>query len=193
VNKQEENVMYQDIINHSSIRMNKSIESFKSELSKLRTNRAHPSLLEHIKIDYYGTPTPLNQTASVNVEGARSLAITPYDKSMIQAIEKAIMTSDLGLNPTTVGQVIRVTLPTLTEERRKELIKVLKDEAEKARISIRNIRRDANTEFKRLLKEKMISEDEAHQAEHKVQNLTDQFIKSVDEILVDKEKHLSTI
>jgi ribosome recycling factor len=185
--------MYQDIINSAKLRMNKSIDAFKNELSKLRTNRAHPSLLEHIKIDYYGTPTPLNQVAGVNVEGARSLLVTPYDKSMTQAIEKAIMTSDLGLNPTTSGSAIRVPLPVLTEERRNELVKILKDEAEKTRVSIRNIRRDANTEFKRLSKEKLIGEDEQHQAEHKAQDLTNQFIKQVDEILADKEKQLSTI
>jgi ribosome recycling factor len=185
--------MYQDIINSSKVRMNKSIDAFKNELSKLRTNRAHPSLLEHIKIDYYGTPTPLNQIASVNAESARSLVITPYDKSMIQSIEKAIMTSDLGLNPTTAGQVIRVPLPALTEERRNELIKILKDEAEKARISIRNIRRDANTEFKRLLKDKLMSEDEERQAENKAQELTNQFTKQIDKILSEKEANLATV
>lgn len=185
--------MYQDIIASSKVRMNKSIDAFKNELSKLRTNRAHPSLLEHIKIDYYGTPTPLNQVASVNAEGARSLVIMPYDKAMIQPIEKAIMTSDLGLNPTTAGQVIRVPLPTLTEERRNDLVKILKDEAEKARISIRNIRRDANTEFKRLLKEKTISEDDERQAENKIQELTNQFTKQIDEILTEKEKQLTTV
>jgi len=185
--------MYQDIIASSTVRMNKSIDAFKNELSKLRTNRAHPSLLEHIKIDYYGTPTPLNQVASVNAEGARSLVIMPYDKAMIQPIEKAIMTSDLGLNPTSAGQVIRVPLPTLTEERRNDLVKILKDEAEKARISIRNIRRDANTEFKRLLKEKTISEDDERQAENKIQELTNQFTKQIDEILTEKEKQLTTV
>lgn len=185
--------MYQDIIASSKVRMNKSIDAFKNELSKLRTNRAHPSLLEHVKIDYYGTPTPLNQVASVNAESARSLVIMPYDKSMIQPIEKAIMTSDLGLNPTTAGHVIRVPLPALTQERRNELVKILKDEAEKARISIRNIRRDANTEFKRLLKEKNISEDDERQAQNKIQELTNQFTKQVDDILHEKEKQLTTV
>lgn len=185
--------MYKDIIANSKVRMNKSIDAFKNELSKLRTNRAHPSLLEHIKIDYYGTPTPLNQVAAVNAESARSLLITPYDKSMVQSIEKAIMTSDLGLNPTTAGQLIRVPLPPLTEERRNELVKILRDEAEKARISIRNIRRDANTEFKRLLKEKTISEDDERHAANKVQELTNQFTTQVDEILNDKEKQLMTL
>ena len=151
--------MINDIIKDSEHRMQKSIESFKTELGKLRAGRAHPSLLEHIKVDYYGNLTPLNQVASINVENARTLTVTPWDKSMVQPIEKAILTSDLGLNPATAGQVIRVPLPALTEERRRELTKVLRDEGEKAKVSIRNIRRDANNHCKEMLKEKMISED----------------------------------
>jgi ribosome recycling factor len=185
--------MYQEIISNAAMRMNKSIDAFKNELSKLRTNRAHPSLLEHIKIDYYGTPTPLNQIASITSESARSLVVSPYDKSMIHPIEKAIMTSDLGLNPTTAGQLIRVPLPPLTQERRHELIKVLREETEKARIAVRSIRRDANTEVKRLLKEKTIGEDDERHAETKIQECTNQYMTQIDDILADKEKQLSTV
>ena len=185
--------MYQSIISKAKVRMEKSIDAFKNELSKLRTNRAHPSLLEHVKVDYYGSLTPLNQVAGITAEGARSLVITPYDRSMIQPIEKAIMTSDLRLNPTTAGQLIRVPLPPLTEERRRELIKLLKDETEKARISIRNIRRDANTEVKGLLKDKAIGEDDERQAENKIQEVTNQYMKQVDQMFAEKEKQLSTV
>ena len=154
--------MLNEISKHAKSRMIKTIESFKSALSKLRTGRAHPSLLEHIKVDYYGNITPLNQIASITVSDPRTLTITPWEKTMVQPIEKAIMNSDLGLNPNSAGTIIRVPLPPLTEERRKDLVKVVKAEAENTRIAVRNIRRDANNDIKDLLKAKEISEDEEH-------------------------------
>lgn len=174
-------------------RMQKCIEAFKTELSRLRTGRAHPSLIEHLKVECYGTETPLLQAASITVEGARTLVITPWDKGMVGSIEKAIQTSDLGLNPVTAGLVIRVPLPALTEERRRSLTRVVKDESEKAKVAIRNVRRDALNEIKQLLKQKEISEDDQHRAETRVQQLTDQYIKETDEITQQKEQELMTV
>lgn len=182
--------MINEILNDAKSRMDKSIASLKTELSKLRTGRAHPSLLEHIKVNYYGTETPLNQVANIAVESARSLTITPWEKNMVAPIEKAVMTSDLGLNPATSGNVIRVPLPPLTEERRKELARVVRDEAEKARVAIRNIRREANGDCKELLKGKEISEDDERKAESSIQQLTDSHIKIVDSIAAEKETDL---
>lgn len=174
-------------------RMQKGLQAFKSELMKIRTGRAHPSLLDHIKVSYYGSDMPLSQVASVAVADPRTLAITPWDKSMVQPIEKAIIQSDLGLNPATAGTVIRVPLPPLTEERRRELTKIVHQAAESARIEIRNIRRDANSEMKELLKEKMIGEDEEHHAEVEIQKLTDQHIAEVDKSAEMKEKELMEV
>jgi ribosome recycling factor len=185
--------MLEEINKDAKMRMNKAIESFKNELSKLRTGRAHPSLLEHIKVDYYGNLTPLNQVASITASDPQTLSVTPWDKSMIQPIEKAIINSDLGLNPATAGTVIRVPLPPLTEERRKELVKVVKGEAENARVAVRNIRRDANNDIKDLLKAKEIGEDEEHRAEDAIQKLTNSHIAQIDKILADKEKELLEI
>ncbi|WP_423062712.1 ribosome recycling factor [Candidiatus Paracoxiella cheracis] len=185
--------MINDILNDAKTRMNKSIVSLKSELSKLRTGRAHPSLLEHIKVSYYDVETPLSQVASIAVENARTLAITPWEKNMIAPIEKAIMTSDLGLNPTTAGMVIRVPLPPLTEERRKDLVRVVRDEAEKARVAIRNIRREANNDFKELLKAKDISEDDERKAQASVQKVTDVHIAEVDTVASQKETDLMAV
>jgi len=185
--------MLDEINRNTETHMAKAIESLKSELNKLRTGRAHPGLLEHIKVDYYGNPTPLNQIASVTVTDSRTLSVTPWDKTMVQPIEKAIINSDLGLNPNTVGTVIRVPLPSLTEERRKDLVRVVKTEAENARIAVRNIRRDANNNIKNLYKEKQIGEDEERRAQENIQRLTDDFIKEIDEILADKEKELLEI
>jgi ribosome recycling factor len=185
--------MLDEINKDAQNRMVKAIESFKSELSKLRTGRAHPSLLEHIKVDYYGNLTPLNQVASITVSDPQTLSVTPWDKSMIAPIEKAIINSDLGLNPATAGTVIRVPLPPLTEERRKELVKVVKGEAENARVAVRNIRRDANNDIKDLLKAKEIGEDEKHRAEDAIQKLTNSHIAQIDKILADKEKELLEI
>lgn len=185
--------MIEQIIKQTTTRMQKSIDAFKHELSSVRTGRAHPSILQNIKVDYYGTPTDLSQVANVAVEDARTITVTPWEKTMVQAIEKAIMTSDLGLNPTSAGLVIRVPLPPLTEERRRELAKSVRDVAESARIAIRNVRRDANQEIKKLLKEKELTEDEVKQGEERVQKLTDRFVADVDSLLSEKEKDLMQV
>jgi ribosome recycling factor len=185
--------MLADIKQDARARMNKSLEALRHELAKIRTGRAHPSLLEHVHVDYYGSEVPIGQAASVAVEDARTLSVTPWDKSMVAKIEKAILTSDLGLNPNTAGSVIRIPLPPLTEERRRELGKVVHHEGENAKIAIRNIRRDANAHFKELLKEKEITEDEARKAELDIQEVTDQAVKKVDEIVAEKEKELLEI
>ena len=185
--------MLSDIQKDARNRMTKSLDSLRHELAKIRTGRAHPSLLEHVHVDYYGSEVPIGQAASVAVEDARTLTVTPWDKSMVQPIEKAILTSDLGLNPATAGQVIRIPLPPLTEERRKDLGRVVHQEGENAKIAIRNIRRDANHHIKELLKEKEISEDEERKAEHDVQTVTDVAVKKVDEIVAEKEQELLEI
>ncbi len=185
--------MLADIKKDARIRMTKSLESLRHELAKIRTGRAHPSLLEHVHVDYYGSEVPIGQAASVAVEDARTLSVTPWDKSMVQAIEKAILKSDLGLNPTTAGQVIRIPLPPLTEERRIELGKVVHNEGENAKIAIRNIRRDANHHIKDLLRDKDISEDEERKAELDIQQVTDVAVSKVDEIVAEKEKELLEI
>jgi len=182
--------MIEDIKKDARIRMAKSLESLRTELAKIRTGRAHPSLLEHVHVDYYGSNVPISQAASVSVEDARTLAVTPWDKNMVQPIEKAIMTSDLGLNPNTAGTTIRIPLPPLTEERRIALGKVVHQEGENAKIAIRNIRRDANHHLKELLKSKEISEDQDHRAEQEIQQLTDTNVKQVDEIVAVKEQEL---
>lgn len=185
--------MVQKVIQDSDARMRKCIDVFKQEIAKLRTGRAHPSLLEHLKVDYYGNEVPINQVANVTVGDARTLVITPWEKKMIPVIEKAIMVSGLGLNPATSGDIIRIPLPALTEERRKELIKVVKTEAETARVAIRNVRRDANTTIKDMLKNKQIAEDEQRSQEESIQKLTDKFIVEVEQILTAKEKELMAI
>jgi len=185
--------MLAEIKKDARIRMTKSLDSLRHELAKIRTGRAHPSLLEHVHVDYYGSEVPIGQAASVIVEDARTLSVTPWDKSMVESIEKAILKSDLGLNPTTAGQVIRIPLPPLTEERRKELGKVVHHEGENAKIAIRNIRRDAIHHTKDLLKDKEISEDDERKAEHDVQQVTDLAITKVDEIVAEKEKELLEI
>ncbi len=182
--------MIDDIQQDASARMEKSIEALQKAFSKIRTGRAHPSLLDQITVSYYGSESPLSQVANVSVEDARTLKVSPWEKGMVQAIEKAIMASDLGLNPATQGVVIRIPLPPLTEERRRDLVKIVKQEAENGRVSIRNIRRDANSEIKEALKEKMISEDEARGGEEKIQKITDQFIKEVEKHLEVKEADL---
>jgi len=185
--------MIDKIIKDADGHMAKSVDILRTELAKVRTGRAHPSLLEHLTVPCYGDDMPLNQVASVNASDARTLTITPWDKTLVSAIEKAIMQSDLGLNPATVGQVIRVPMPPLTEERRKDLVKVIRGEAENTRVAIRNIRRDANAHIKDLLKEKSISEDEERQAEDKVQKLTDKHIAEVENVLNKKEEELMTV
>ncbi|HVV68888.1 MAG TPA: ribosome recycling factor [Gammaproteobacteria bacterium] len=182
-----------EITKEANTRMSKSIEALRQELSKVRTGRANPGLLEHIKVSFYGTDTPLNQVASISVESARNLLVTPWDKTVIPAIEKAILTSDLGLNPVTAGNAIRVPMPPLNEERRKELVKIVREEAEAARVAIRNIRRDSNQSFKDLLKEKQINEDEERRAQTDIQKLTDKFIAEVDKLLTTKETELMEV
>ena len=185
--------MLPEIKQDSRTRMNKSLESLRHELAKIRTGRAHPSLLEHVHVDYYGSDVPISQAASVAVEDARTLSVTPWDKTMVKVIEKAILTSDLGLNPNTAGQVIRIPLPPLTEERRVELGKVVHHEGENAKIAIRNIRRDANHHIKELLKNKDISEDEDRKAETEIQDVTNLAVSKVDDIVAEKEKELLEI
>ncbi|MEE9398388.1 MAG: ribosome recycling factor [Methylococcales bacterium] len=182
--------MIDDIQKDASTRMQKSIEVLKVDFSKIRTGRAHPSLLEHITVSYYGTDTPLSQTANIAVEDARTLTVTPWEKSMVQAVEKAILQSNLGLNPVTAGAVMRIPLPPLTEERRRDLVKVVKHEAENSRIAIRNIRRDANSELKEATKEKLISEDEERKGHDAIQKLTDSYVKKVESLLEEKEADL---
>ena len=185
--------MIDEIHADADTRMGKSVDSLRSELTKIRTGRAHPSLLAQIAVDYYGTDTPINQVANVTVEDSRTLAVAPWEKQMVPVVEKAILNSGLGLNPATSGNLIRIPMPPLTEERRRELVKVVKNEGENAKIAIRNIRRDANSDFKDLLKEKEISEDECRQAEDSIQKITDKYVASVDEVISVKEKELMEI
>ncbi|MGY5796356.1 ribosome recycling factor [Rheinheimera faecalis] len=185
--------MINDILKDSKTRMEKSVEALKGQLSKIRTGRAHPSLLDGIQVSYYGANTPLRQVANVSVEDARTLTISVFDKTLIQPVEKAILQSDLGLNPMSAGTTIRVPLPPLTEERRRDLVKVVRNEAEGARVAVRNIRRDANADLKTLLKDKEIGEDDERKAVDEVQKLTDAFVKKVDEVLADKEKELMEV
>ncbi|MFW6191199.1 MAG: ribosome recycling factor [Thiohalospira sp.] len=185
--------MIDDIQLDAEERMEKSVEALRGELRKLRTGRAHSSLLDHVTVEYYGTEMPLNQAANIGVEDARTLTVKPWEKSMVPVVEKAIMNSDLGLNPATNGDLIRVPLPPLTEERRKEMGKLVRQEAEKARVAIRNIRRDANSDLKGLLKEKEISEDEERAAEEAIQKLTDKYTGLVDQIAEEKEQDLMSL
>lgn len=182
--------MFEEIKQDIQTKMQKSIESLKHDLAKLRTGRAHPSILEGLTVEYYGTPTPLNQVASITVSDSRTLTVTPFDKAMVAAVDKAIITSELGLNPATAGQVIRVPLPPLTEERRLTLVKQLKASAEESRVSIRNIRRDANNHIKNLLKDKKITEDEERREQDNIQKITDKHISEIDKIVQEKETDL---
>ncbi|MBW5290638.1 MAG: Ribosome recycling factor [Candidatus Ruthia sp. Asou_11_S2] len=185
--------MLNEIQQDAQSRMNKSVTSLENAFSKIRAGRAHPSLLEQIHVDYYGSMVPLSQIANISAEDSRTLKVSPWEKDMVAVIEKAIMTSDLGLNPQTMGQVMRIPLPPLTQERRGELVKVVKDEAEQAKVAIRNIRRDANSDFKELLKEKEISEDEARKAEDDIQKITDTHIKEIETKFGEKENSLLEI
>lgn len=185
--------MIDDILKDAKIRMGKTAEALESELSRMRTGRAHPSLLENVKVDYYGAESPLNQVANVNIEDARMLTVTPWEQSMVPAVEKAIINSDLGLNPNTAGTVIRVPVPPMTEERRKDMVKMVRGEAENSRVAVRNIRRDANSDLKELEKEKEISRDDLRKGEESVQKLTDAAIKEIDELLSKKEADLMEV
>lgn len=174
-------------------RMKKSVEALKAEFVKVRTGRAHASLLDHVLVPYYGTDTPLNQTSNVTVLDNHTLGVTPWEKALVSIVEKAIRDSDLGLNPTNLGTTLRIPLPPMSEERRKELVKVVRNEAETARVAVRNIRRDANHEIKTLEKEGDISKDTGHHAEEEIQKLTNQFITKIDKVLADKEAELMEI
>lgn len=185
--------MIDSIVRDAKLRMEKSVDAFKQELVKLRSGRANPSVLDHITVSYYGNPTPLNQVSSIAVEDARTLTVTPWEKNLVADIEKAIVSANLGLNPNTAGMVIRIPMPPLTEERRRNLAKVVREEAEKARVAVRNIRRDANQDFKSLLKEKSISEDDERRAQTNMQKTTDAYIAQIDAVTTHKEKDLMEI
>jgi ribosome recycling factor len=182
--------MLEDLRKDASVRMQKCVQVFQADLKKLRTGRAHPSLVEHLKVDYYGADVPLQQVANISIEDARTLVISPWEKTMVGPIEKAIHKSDLGLTPMTAGTVIRVPLPPLTEERRRDISKVVRQDAENARVSIRNVRRDVLTDIKELLKEKEISQDDERKAQEDIQKLTDRFIGEIDQQLAAKEKEI---
>lgn len=182
--------MLEDIKKDAVERMQKCVVALKNELKKLRTGRAHPSLLEHVRVEYYGNEVPLNQVANIALEDARTLTVTPWEKTMVQAIEKAIMKSDLGLMPNTAGTVIRVPMPPLTEERRRDLTKVVRHEAENARVAVRNVRRDVMNDLKDMLKEKLVSQDDDRRAQEEVQKLTDKYVAEIDQVLAEKEKEL---
>ena len=185
--------MIEEIKADADSRMGKSIESMKTELTKIRTGRANISLLDHVMVDYYGSEVPIAQAATVAVEDARTITVSPWEKALIPVIEKAIMSCGMGLNPVTSGDVVRVPLPALTEERRKDFVKLVRQEAEQCRVAVRNIRRDANADFKELVKEKEISEDDERGALEFIQKLTDKHVKSIDDILASKEKELMEI
>lgn len=185
--------MIEDIQKDAEKRMQKSVEALKTEFSKIRTGRAHTSLLDHVTVEYYGSAVPLSQVSNINVEDARTLSLTPWEKDMVKPIEKAIMASDLGLNPSTAGTVIRIPVPPMTEERRRDLVRVVRAEAEGGRVAIRNIRRDANGDLKSLEKEKEISEDEQRRGEDGIQKLTDKYVAEMDKILEEKEKELMEV
>ena len=185
--------MLSQIKQDAQTRMQKSVESLRHELTRLRTGRASTALIEPLRVSYYGSDTPVSQVATVAIADARSIVITPYEKTMVAAVEKAILASDLGLNPTTVGQVIRINLPPLTEERRKDLSKHVAHEGENAKIAVRNVRRDALHQVKELLKDKQISEDDERRAEDEIQKLTDKFVKDVDGVVKAKEDELMAV
>jgi ribosome recycling factor len=185
--------MLDDIKKDAAVRMGKCVEAFLSDLKKMRTGRAHPSLIENLKVDYYGTDTPLKQVANISVEDARTLVVSPWEKSMVQAIEKAIHKADLGLNPISAGTVIRIPLPPLTEERRRDITKVVKADAENARVAVRNVRRDVIADVKEALKEKMITQDDEKKAETDIQKLTDKYVADIDSQLAAKEKEIMQV
>lgn len=185
--------MIDEILKDAEQRMQKSIESMRTDMAKIRTGRASPALIDHLMVDYYGSPTPINQVANITVQDARTLGVQPWEKPMVPVVERAIMEANLGLNPMTTGELIRIPLPPLTEERRKEMVKVAAGEGENCKVAIRNIRRDANSDFKSLLKDKDISEDEEKRAEDLVQKLTDKYVADVDTVVKEKEADILTV
>ena len=182
-----------DVKKNTEQKMQKSIDTLKADLAKVRTGRAHAGILDHVQVDYYGTPTHISQVANITLLDARTIGVQPWEKKMIATVEKAIRESDLGLNPSTQGDLIRVPTPALTEERRKEMVKLCKSEAEDAKIAVRNIRRDANEGLKKLLKDKAISEDDERRAQDDVQKLTDKFVAEIDKLVAEKEKEVLTV
>lgn len=182
-----------DIKKNTEQKMNRSLETLKADFGKVRTGRAHTGILEHVTVDYYGNPTPITQVANLTLADARTITVQPYEKNMVAAVEKAIREADLGLNPATNGNLIRVPMPPLTEERRRDLIKVVRGEAENARVAVRNVRRDSNEQLKKLLKDKAVSEDEERRAQEEVQKLTDRFIAEIDKALHAKEADLMAV
>lgn len=185
--------MTADIKKNAEQKMQKSLETLKADFGKVRTGRAHAGLLDHVMVDYYGNPTPINQVASINLADARTIGVQPYEKNMIAPVEKAIRDADLGLNPSTNGNLIRVPMPMLTEERRRDLIKVVKGEAENAKVAVRNVRREANDQLKKQLKDKAISEDDERRAQDDIQKLTDRFVAEIDKALQAKEADLMAV
>jgi len=185
--------MLEDLKKDAADRMQKCVLALRNDLKKLRTGRAHTSLVEHLKVDYYGTDTPLQQVARITVEDARTLVITPFDRGMVGAVEKAIMKSDLGLMPNTAGTIIRVPMPAMTEERRRDMTKVVRHEAEGARVAVRNVRRDVMNELKEMLKEKLVSQDDDHRAQDEIQKLTDKHVAEIEVVLTEKEKELMQV
>jgi ribosome recycling factor len=185
--------MLDDVKKDAQARMAKCVQTFQADLKKLRTGRAHPSLIEHLKVDYYGSEVPLQQVASINVEDARTLVVSPWEKAVVQAIEKAIHKSDLGLNPMTAGTVIRINMPPLTEERRRDLTKVVRHDAENARVAVRNVRRDVMAAIKEMLKSKKISQDDERRTETEIQKLTDKHVAEIDQVLAAKEKEIMQV
>jgi ribosome recycling factor len=185
--------MIDDIKKDAAERMQKCVIALRNDLKKMRTGRAHTSLVEHIKVDYYGTDTPMSQVARITVEDARTLVVTPFDKGMVQNIEKAIMKSDLGLMPNTAGTVIRIPMPQMTEERRREMTKIVRHEAEGGRVAVRNVRRDVMNDLKDLLKEKLVSQDDDRRAQDEIQKLTDKYVAEIEQVLAEKEKELMQV
>jgi ribosome recycling factor len=185
--------MLDDLKKDASLRMDKCVTAFRDQLKKMRTGRAHTSLIEHIKVDYYGSEMPLNQVANVATEDARTLTVSPWEKAMVPIIEKAIFKSDLGLTPNSAGQIIRISMPALTEERRRDITKVVRSEAENARVSVRSVRREVMNELKEMLKEKLIAQDEDRRAQEEIQKLTDKHVAAIDQAMADKEKELMQV
>ena len=185
--------MLEDMKKDAVARMSRCVQTFQTDLKKLRTGRAHPSLIEHLKVDYYGSEVPLQQVASISVEEGRTLVVSPWEKTVVQAIEKAIHKSELGLNPLTAGTVIRIPMPPLTEERRRDITKVLRHDAENARVAVRNVRRDVMADIKEALKEKLVSQDDERRAEVEVQKITDKYVAEIDQLLAAKEKEIMQV
>ncbi len=182
-----------EVKKNAETKMSKSVDSLKTDLAKVRTGRANPGILDHVQVDYYGNPTPINQVANITLIDGRTISVQPWEKKMVNAVEKAIRDSDLGLNPSSVGDIVRVPMPPLTEERRKEMVKLVKTEGEDAKIAVRNIRRDANEALKKMVKDKTCSEDDERRAQDDIQKLTDKYVKQIDALLVEKEKEVMTV